>query len=213
MIYVPFVTLSTQQNEKPLQRLKSFFYKTINCNKYQKWQTLLERNWYLDYSIDPSFQGVNKLFVLSFENDTGQESYKRHYLSPVEIKEFNVMIDGRNFFDQPLIINLRTYDNIQKIATGQRDDCTTGCLLDYLYFKNYTMIAIDLSKQQKLDVDQKVMQQINFTRNLDRSGNRTMFFIIEEAKEFAITQVQNFVKLWQQILQLILNYQNLSCIK
>ena len=123
------------------------------------------------------------------------------------------MIDGRNFFDQPLIINLRTYDNIQKIATGQRDDCTTGCLLDYLYFKNYTMIAIDLSKQQKLDVDQKVMQQINFTRNLDRSGNRTMFFIIEEAKEFAITQVQNFVKLWQQILQLILNYQNLSCIK
>ena len=75
------------------------------------------------------------------------------------------------------------------------------------------MIAIDLSKQQKPDVDQKVMQQINFTRNLDRSGNKTMFFIIKEAKEFAITQVQNFVKLWQQILQLILNYQNLSCIK
>ena len=94
------------------------------------------------------------------------------------------MIDGKNFFDQPINSDLKTYENIRKIATGQGDDYTTGCLLDYSYFKeNYKMIAIDLSKQQVLDADPRAIQQINFTPNLDRAGNTTMFFIIEEAKE------------------------------
>ena len=89
------------------------------------------------------------------------------------------MIDGRNFFDQPVKNNLITY-NIQKIATGQGDDCTTGCLLDCNCFNNYyKMIAIDLSKQQPLDTDPKPIQQINFTANLDRNGNT---IIIEEAR-------------------------------
>ena len=71
------------------------------------------------------------------------------YLPTVEIKDYNVMIDGRNFFDQPIENNLKTYYNIRKIATGQGDDYTTGCLLDYTYFKKYSkLIAIDLSKQQ-----------------------------------------------------------------
>ena len=94
------------------------------------------------------------------------------------------MIDGKNFFDQPINSDLKTYENIRKIATGQGDDYTTGCLLDYSYFKeNYKMIAIDLSKQQVLDADPRAIQQINFTANLDRAGNTTMFFTIEEAKE------------------------------
>ena len=85
---------------------------------------------------------------------------------------------------QPINSNLKTYENIRKIAIGQGDDYTTGCLLDYCYFKeNYKMIAIDLSKQQFLDADPRAIQQINFTANLDRVGNTTMFFIIEEAKE------------------------------
>ena len=78
----------------------------------------------------------------------------------------------------------KTYENIRKIAIGQGDDYKTGCLLNYSYFKNhYKMIAIDLSKQQALDADPRAVQQINFTANLDRDGNKTMFFIIEEAKE------------------------------
>ena len=77
-----------------------------------------------------------------------------------------------------------TYDNVRKTATGQRDDYTTGCLLDYVYFKSYyKMIAIDLSKLQALDTDSKAIQQINFTGNLDRAGNTTMFFFTEEAKK------------------------------
>ena len=80
--------------------------------------------------------------------------------------------------------DLKTNDNIIKIATGQGDDYTTGCLLDYSYFKKYCkLVAIDLSKQQKLDADSKTIQQINFTGNLDRAEGAIMFFIIEEAKE------------------------------
>ena len=75
---------------------------------------------------------------------------------------------------------IKTYKNIRKVAAGQGDDYTTGCLLDYSYFKDhYKLIAIDLSKQQALDADPRAIQQINFTANLDRVGNKTMFFIIE----------------------------------
>ena len=74
------------------------------------------------------------------------------------------MIDGQNFFDQPVTNDLITYDNIQKIATGQEDDYTTGSLLDYNCFKKYyKMIAIDLSKQQTVEADPKAIQQIYFT--------------------------------------------------
>ena len=96
-----------------------------------------ERNRYLDHLIDPRFQGANRLLVLSFEKSTDRPSYKRYYLPRVEIKNYNVMIDGQKFVDQPIKIILRTYENIQKITTGQGDYYTTGCLLDYLNFENF----------------------------------------------------------------------------
>ena len=80
--------------------------------------------------------------------------------------------------------NKVTYKNIRKIATGQGDDYTTGCLLDYIYFKNYCKMAVvDLSKQQTLDVDPKATQEINFIATLDRAGNIRFYFILEEVKE------------------------------
>ena len=86
------------------------------------------------------------------------------------------MIDGKNFFDQPVKNNKVTYENIRKIATGQADDYTAGCLLDHIYFKNYyKMIVVDLSKQQALDADPKVIRQINFTSILDRAGNTRIY--------------------------------------
>ena len=108
----------------------------------------------------------------------------RYFLPTVKVKDYHVMIDVQNYFDKPVKNDFRINDNIQKIATVQGDDSTIGCLLDYSYFKEqYKMIAIDLCKQQALDADAKAIQQINFTGNLDRDGNTTMFFIIEEAKE------------------------------
>ena len=101
----------------------------------------------------------------------------------------------KNFFDQLIKNDKITYENIRKIATGQGDDYTTGCLLDYTYFKNYyKMIAIDLSKQQALNADPKATQQINFTANLDRANNTRFYFIHEEAKETVFEFSQGTVK-------------------
>ena len=138
-LYVPVVTLSTQENTKLLQQLKSGFKRVINWNKY---------------------------------------------LSKPE-----------SFFDQPIKNNKVTYENIRKIATGQGDNYTTGCLLDYSYFiDTYKMIAVDLSKQQAVDADPRAIQQINFTANLNRAGNTRVYFILEEAKETILDFSQGTVK-------------------
>ena len=109
-----------------------------------------KENRYLNHLINPSFQRVNRLFILSFENEDQRKSHSPYYLPNVENKDYNVIIDGGNFCDQPIDSMAKTYKNIRKIATGQGDDFTTGCLLDYTYFKeNCKMIAIDLSKQQE----------------------------------------------------------------
>ena len=194
-LYVPVVTLSTQDNAELIQQLKSGFKRTINWNEYESSVKTFARNRYLNYLINSSFQGVNRLFVLSFENENDRTSNSTYYLLKVEIKDYNFMIDGRNFFDQPINSMNKTYKSIRRIATGQGDDYTTGCLLDYSYFKDhYKMIAIDLSKQQALDADPRAIQQINFTANLDRAGNATMFFIIEKAKETVLDFSQGTVK-------------------
>ena len=143
-----------------------------------------QRNQYLDFLINLSFQGVNRLFVLSLEKILKVVQVTQDILLLVEIKNYNVVIDGREFFDQPVKNTLITYDNIQNSVTGERHDYTTGCFLDYNYFDNYyKIIAIGLSKQQVLDVDPEAIQQISFTVNLDRNGDAIMFFIFEEAKE------------------------------
>ena len=170
-LHVPVVTLSTQDNSKLLPQLKHGFKRTINWNKYIAKPELLAQNTNLNYLIEPSFQGVNRLFVLAFENDDQRTSNKRYYITNVKIKGYNVMIDGKYFFDQPINSMFKTYENIRKIAIDQGDDYTTGCLLDYTYFKKYyKIIAIDLSRQQVLDADPRAIQQINFTANLDRAG-------------------------------------------
>ena len=125
-IYLPVSTLSAQENAKILRQLKTGFKIAINWNTYQSESTLQTRNGYLNYSIDPRFQGVNRLFVLSFENDEHRRRYKLYFLPTVEIKDYNVMIDGKNVFDQPVKNDLITHENIRKIATGQ-------CLHDWLF--------------------------------------------------------------------------------
>ena len=106
---------------------------------------------------------------------------KEHVIK--DIKDCNVMIDGKNFFDQPVKNDKVTYEKIWRIATGQGEDYATGCLLDYTYFKkSYKMIAVDLSKQQTLDADPKATQQINVTANLHRANSR-IYFILEQAQE------------------------------
>ena len=191
-LYVPVVTLSTQENTKFFQQL---IKRVINWNKYLSKPELLAQNPNLNHLVEISFQGVNRLFVLAFENDDHRTSDDRYYLPTVEIKDYNIMINGENVFDQPIKNNKVTYENIRKIATGQGDDYTTGCLLDYPYFLDtYKMIAVDLSKQQALDADPRAIQQINFTENLDRAGNTRVYFILKEAKGTILDFSQGTVK-------------------
>ena len=98
-LFVPVVILSTQDNAKLLQQLKSGLQRTINWSKYESDPKTFAQNRYLNYLINPSFQGVNRLFVLSFENENGRTSHSTYYLPKVQVKDCNVMIDGKNFFD------------------------------------------------------------------------------------------------------------------
>ena len=130
-IYVPVVTLSTQKNVDLLKEIESGFKGTFNWNKYVAQTTNPTENRYSDFLTDPSFQWVNRHFALLFKDDDGREIHKQYYLPTVEIKDYNVMIDWKNLFDQPIKNDLKTYDDIRKIVTGRGDDYTTGCLLDY----------------------------------------------------------------------------------
>ena len=180
-LYVPVVTLSTKDNEKLLEQLKSGFKRVINWNKYLSKPELLTQNPNLSYLIEPSFQGVNRLFVLAFKDDAQRKVHFGYYLPNVEIKNYNVMVNEESFFDQPIKYNKVTYENIRKVATGKGDDYTTCCLLDYTYIKDkYKMIAVDLSRQQALGADPIAIQQINFTANLNRAGDTRVYFILEE---------------------------------
>ena len=146
-LYVPVVTLSTHDNAKLLQQLKSSLKKTINWNKYQTNPKTYSQNIYLTHLVDPSFQGINRLFVLPFENEDDGTSHSTY-----------VMIDGKNVYNRLTSSDLKTYEKIIRITTGQGDDYKTGCLLNYSYFKNcYKMIATDLSKQQFLDADPRAI--------------------------------------------------------
>ena len=121
-LYVPVVTLSTQENTKLLQQLKSGFKRVINWNKYLSKPESFRRNANLNYLVEPSFQVINRLFVLAFEGDTQRISHSGYYLPNVEIKDYNIMINGENFFDQPVKNKKVTFENIRKLAAGQGDD-------------------------------------------------------------------------------------------
>ena len=103
----------------------------VNWNEYLSKSELLKQNPKLNHFVEPSFQVVNRLFVLAFENDVQRASHSGYYLPNVEIKDYSIMTEGKNFFGQPVKDNKITYSNIRKIAKGQGDDYTTGCLLNY----------------------------------------------------------------------------------
>ena len=152
------------------------------------------KNKNLNYLIDPTFGNVNRLFVLSFENEDDRTSCYKYYVPSVEIKDYNVLIDGNAFFELPVKNLEETYEKIIQIT-----DCsgyyTRGNLLDYEYFKeHYRLIAIDLSKQIELE-NKDIKQQINFIGNLECDNGVVMFFIIEKSEETIIEFLQNYASI------------------
>ena len=138
--------------------------------------------------LDSSCQGVNRLFVLAYNNTAGNDqvsidSFKKYFLPRVKI-ENNIEIDEKNFYDQPINDSIKQYDEIRKTSTGQGDDYTTGCLLDFAYFlKNYRLNAADLSKQKALDADPRAIQQTIFIGTAADNTKVRIYYILEKSKE------------------------------
>ena len=145
-MYVPVVTLSTENEKRLLEQLRTGFKRTIKWNKYRSEMTNQTKTNHLNHLIDPTFIKVNRLFVLSFENEEDRISFSKYYAPKVEIKDFNVLIDGKSFLDVPVKNKEEAYEKIMSIS--KNNDYTTDSLLDYEYFsKHYKLIAIDLSEQ------------------------------------------------------------------
>ena len=151
-LYVPVVTLSKENDMKLLEKLKSGFKKTIKWNNYRSQMTIQNNNNNLNYLIDPTFTNVNRLFVLSFERieennvkKDYRDSFSHYYVPKIQIKDYNVLITGKTFFNLPVRNEEEAYAKI--IEMSNNNDYTTGNLLDFAYYKeNYRLIAIDLNK-------------------------------------------------------------------
>ena len=186
-LYVPIVTLSTKDNTNLMKQLNDGFKGAVYWNEYKAVDDSTATAAADPYTktLDASFQGVNRLFVLGFargNNDPTRNGYRRYYLPRVDITKYNVLIDGRNFYDQPINDKIRQYDEIGKVATGKGDNYATACLLDYKYSKDfYKLVAIDLSKQKELDADPRAIQQIEFYGKL--SADAFVLFVLEKSKE------------------------------
>ena len=142
--------------------------------------------------LDSSYERVKRLFVLAYDNTSGDnqasiDSFKKILSPDSKTENYNIEIDGRNFYKQPINDSVKQYDEVRKISTGQGDDYRTGCLLDFAYFeKNYRLIADDLSKQKALDTDLRAIQQIIFTGTMKAEVARSrviIYYILEQSKE------------------------------
>ena len=197
-LYVPIVTLTVEDNSKLSKLLSKGFKRSIYWNEYKVTPSkiieiaAINDIKYIRELLDSSCQGVNRLFVLVYDNiavnnQVSVDSYKKYFLPRVKINNYNIEIDGRDFYDQPINDSIKQYDEVRKISTGQGDDYTTGCLLDFSYFeKNYRIIAVDLSKQKTLDADSRAIQQIIFTGKIKATVANTrvvIFYILEKSKE------------------------------
>ena len=170
------VTLSTKDIANLAKQLNEGFKRSFYRNSYEtKPAKVIEHGKNIYELLSASFQGVKRLFVLAYtiadpaaagcntDDTAGIKNNKKYFLPRGETKNYNVLIDGRNFNDQPINDITKPYGEIRKVSTGYCDDYTTGCLLDYAYFKdNYRLIAVDLSKQKALDADPRAIQQIVF---------------------------------------------------
>ena len=180
-LYVPVVTLSKNDKNELLMNLKSRFKRIVKWNKYMSQSSNYIANDNLNVLIDPTFTNVNRLFVLSFENDNDNQdnriSFSTFYLPKFQIKDFNVIIDKMQFFDLPIKNEEEAYEQI--IEIGRNSEYNTGNLLDYE--KYYRIIVLDLSKQQVLQENKDLIQQINFIGRLEVEA--TIFFIIEKKED------------------------------
>ena len=151
-MYVPIVTLSKEDNKDFTEQKNKGFQRSIYWNEY-KTKELTENadaNVFKCINLDPSFQGVNRLFVMAYNRADGhptRNGQQKYYLPRIDLEKYSVIIDGRNFYDNPIESDIEKYRELKKVMTGKGEDYTAGSLLDYNYFKeHYKLVAVDLSK-------------------------------------------------------------------
>ena len=192
-LHVPIVTLSTKGSASLAKQLNDRFKRSVYWNSYEtKPAKVIEQGKNIYELLNASFQGVKRLFVLAYfiadggNDEAGIKSNKKYFLPRGEIKNYNVLIDGRNFYDQPINDIIKQYDEVRKVSTEYGDDYTTGCLLDYAYFKdNYRLTGFDLSKQKDLGADPRATRQIVFQGVVGGANNTKirLYTILEKSKE------------------------------
>ena len=159
-LHVSIITLSTKDSEKLAKQLNEGSKRSVYWNSYEtKPANVIEQEKKISELLNASFQGVKRLFVLAYfiaapvgdnpaDNTAGIKSNKKYFLRRGEIKNYNVLIVGINFYDQSINDIIKQHDEFRKVSTRYGDDYTTGCLLDYAYFNdNYRLIAVDLCKK------------------------------------------------------------------
>ena len=206
-LHVPIVTLPAKDSANLTKQLNEGFKRSVYWNSYEtKPAKVIEQGKNIYELLNASFQGVKRLFVLAYfiaagnnaDQEAGIKNNKKYFLPRGEIKNYNVLIDGRNFYDQPINDLIKQYDEIRKVSTGYGDDYTTGRLLDYAYFiENYKLIAVDLSKQKALDADPRPVQQIVFQGVVGRNANTKirLYTILEKLKETILEFAKIAVKI------------------
>ena len=185
-MYVPVVTLSKEDNKDFIEQQNKGFQRSIYWNEYKTKEINenADANVFKYINLDPSFQGVNRLFVIAYNRVDGQpnrDDQQKYYLPRIDLKKY-VIIDGRNFYDNPIESDTEKYRELKKVMIGQGQDYTTGSLLDFNYFKkHYKLVAVDLSKQKELDADPRAIQQIEFKYML--GTNSTIYWILKNLKK------------------------------
>ena len=175
-LYVPVVALSKEDNKDFIKQKNKGFQKPIYWNEYKTKEVNegADANVFKYINLDPSFQGVNRLFVIAYNRVDGQPTrngQRKYYLPRISLSKYNVIIDGRNFYDNPIESDIEKYRELKKVMIGKGKDYTTGSLLDYNYFdKHYKLVAVDLSKQKELDADLRAIQQIEFKYMLETNS-------------------------------------------
>ena len=167
-MYVPVVTLSKEDNKDFIEQQNKGFQRSIYWNEYKTKEINenADANVFKYINLDPSFQGVNRLFVTAYNRVDGQpnrDDQRKYYLPRIDLNKYNVIIDGRNIYDNPIESDIEKYRQLKKVMIGKGEDYTTGSLLNFNYLKKpYKLVAVDLSKQKELDADPRAIQQIEF---------------------------------------------------
>ena len=198
-LYVPVATLSKEDNKDFIEQQNKGFQRSIYWNKYKtKINEDADANMFKYINLDPSFQGVNGLFVMAYNRANGQPTRnerRKYYLPRIDLEKYNVIIDGKNFYDNPIESDIEKYRELKKVMIGKGEDYTTGSLLDFNYFdKHYKLVAVDLSKQKELDADPRAIQQIEFKYML--GTNSTIYWVLEKSKETILEFYKGTVKVY-----------------